>query len=678
MKPEIQASKDNFYENYNPFKGEAVLVFSKPDRKDDLELNIRSNQWHNTGIKPYYWNFIPSNSNYGPTLFLVLTRNVELLLDKSKWAGTNNENLPVLKIIRIQNDSLLPSEDQPLSIYSFLREPTPFWVFDPFFFNNENDQNFIHKNFSSNQIEESNFPNATVIIYDTGVTFAHNDGIWRIDINVSAFKKEAFAFETYFIKSTGYYVIRCIITENVKKKIKGWWTRDFNYPSENVTLQYITVDIKDVPPQGSRLGNYDFTRFELEPRLSKGGKFLVNTFVTAVGFVVSANPILGMLYDAASLLFLCSETIEGEEKISAEELALTGFLTILSIHTGVSGIKDSLKKLLSSNKKLVPLLDSEVLKIIKEKVDNRIYDALEGLSSQEKKKIDQLVERTIKRADSPKKVIEEFSTIISPKIESITNEETILKRIFSDDLRSFRKSDLSSGFLATLGEGYEKYYSNKGTRLKKDALDWAISQRPNSRYYQILEREIGKDHIETLKRIREANKISNIPSSLSEIALSYQNIPQPYEFNKKIVYEAGLGEFLEVDHLFEKWILDALDIDLTKSESHYLLYTLIVPKNKLIAAQIPGFMGHIHNPKTNMIRKLIPYGKIKEFSMQDLWDVQSYVLQSLGVPKEILNKSLRKDFLFINSFLQKKEKIIFRYDHDLKFFNKKTFKIIPY
>lgn len=105
-----------------------------------------------------------------------------------------------------------------------------------------------------------------------------------------------------------------------------------------------------------------------------------------------------------------------------------------------------------------------------------------------------------------------------------------------------------------------------------------------------------------------------------------------YAILRKKLY--GLGHLFEVDHLIEKRFISVFSAH-GGTEHTDTWPSLAVPKNRQVAAQIPGYTGYIHLEKTRRMEALIPHQLEELFTPQQVWDAHARVLQELGLGDEL-------------------------------------------
>lgn len=105
-----------------------------------------------------------------------------------------------------------------------------------------------------------------------------------------------------------------------------------------------------------------------------------------------------------------------------------------------------------------------------------------------------------------------------------------------------------------------------------------------------------------------------------------------YAVLRKKLY--GLGHLFEVDHLIEKRFISVFSAH-GGTEHPDTWPSMAVPKNRQVAAQIPGYTGYIHLEKTRRMEALIPHQLEELFTPQQVWDAHARVLQELGLGDEL-------------------------------------------
>ena len=105
-----------------------------------------------------------------------------------------------------------------------------------------------------------------------------------------------------------------------------------------------------------------------------------------------------------------------------------------------------------------------------------------------------------------------------------------------------------------------------------------------------------------------------------------------YEDLKKVM--AGYGDLFEVDHLVEKRTLVVFEKHATIDPDNW--ESFVVPINREVASQLPGFSGYVHVDKTRLMNQLIPHGFEKLFTPQQVWDAHVKVLKDLGLSNELV------------------------------------------
>jgi hypothetical protein len=105
-----------------------------------------------------------------------------------------------------------------------------------------------------------------------------------------------------------------------------------------------------------------------------------------------------------------------------------------------------------------------------------------------------------------------------------------------------------------------------------------------------------------------------------------------YAVLRKKLY--GLGHLFEVDHLIEKRFISLFSAH-GGTEHPDTWPSMAVPKNRQVAAQIPGYTGYIHLEKTRRMEALIPHQLEELYTPQQVWDAHARVLQELGLGDEL-------------------------------------------
>lgn len=192
-----------------------------------------------------------------------------------------------------------------------------------------------------------------------------------------------------------------------------------------------------------------------------------------------------------------------------------------------------------------------------------------------------------------------------------------------------------------LASGFAKYGKRRGL---KNAVQWAVAQGSNSRYYQELVRLMGPDYRALLMRTLD---YWDMPASAIQRAAGIPQVPEAY--NTLLDLVTGIGQWVQRDHAIEQRFirnhpdLTGYHMDLGSFQC------LVVPRNQVVGqilrnAGVPYF--YVHQMKTDLLRQLIAHGFEASYPLSQVFDAHLLVMKyQLGLPDFIVEAVLLDEFL---------------------------------
>jgi hypothetical protein len=223
-----------------------------------------------------------------------------------------------------------------------------------------------------------------------------------------------------------------------------------------------------------------------------------------------------------------------------------------------------------------------------------------------------------------------------------------LDRVFLGTLMNGARTNFVS---ATLARRYALYRTNTAREQRRplDPLRWLQRQTSRTGAAAEMTELYGPLWREQLRRVvnshiaREADFLTAMDNLLAPKMRWYERQAprwRLFEDFEELRRQQGnrLGDFLEIDHLFEfrfwRWVFD--DVDYERQ-----LPSLLVPRNETVAAWMREHWGsplyvYLHHVKTRELRRLIPNGTEWLWTTQQWWDAHVHVLTKLHVPQEVI------------------------------------------
>ncbi|HEY7304084.1 MAG TPA: hypothetical protein VH601_08225 [Bryobacteraceae bacterium] len=192
-----------------------------------------------------------------------------------------------------------------------------------------------------------------------------------------------------------------------------------------------------------------------------------------------------------------------------------------------------------------------------------------------------------------------------------------------------------------LASGFAKYGRRLGLR---NAVQWAVRQGSNSRYYQELVRLMGPDYADLLRR---TVAYWDMPASAIRQVAAIPQVPEAYWRLSDLA--SGVGHWMQIDHVIEqRFILNHPDLTGYPMDRDSF-QCLLVPANEVVAQilknnGIPYF--YVHQMKTDLLRQLIPHGFEASYTLRQIFDAHLLVMKhQLGLPDFVVETILLDEFL---------------------------------
>ena len=655
---------DDFIFDPEPAKGVASLHIIQGGERM-ATLKFFAPPWHRTGIQPFFYEIgyfvIRDTLRLSFVITLVLSRKSAIYLDKSSHPGFY---IPI-HINRVQSNDTIPEPGSQFHLHEIIAPPEPWWAHHP----TDGEDNLLWDQWQ-NRIQNAvpsdrtdlmlDLPlppwEATVTTTPTGVVFAHDWGKWEVKIEVPEEVEAAFAYEILFPpdKSKESFYLRIACTKNVKLECK-MVRDDRGLPPIFVEWNNM-LKLDQVPEQGTPLGEgfvwNPITLANVDIVLSDK----LQSAVDQLEFFVSLNPITGFIYDAASFAYIhaTGRTFFGH-KVSREEKFLIGSVALASAAFDFAGpLKKAMGLLAKRSKIIQQVTEKPIIEAIKSRTPGRVMDGIKSASQKEVREITSTIEDIAAGKLRPYKLTAHIDDLLKKYLKPVLADERLIFKILNANGRNFRIPELNAGFTS--------YFFRKGKQAAKDVLGWALAQRKGSRYFNILQRELGEHWAEIIKEIRKIRDAATVTPRALKIVEEYFMMPHHYRDIKSKTEK--MGHLIEVDHITEKRFLSSpriggeVDID--------DLLAVPVAKNPAIARQLPrNLVQYVHTHKTAMMKDLIPHGYEDLFSIQDWLDATVAVHKSLGMGDDYIKKNIFSEFEFLAKHATPREAIVRRLNPDL-------------
>lgn len=545
------------------------------------------------------------------------------------------------------------------------------------------------------------------------VLIAHDYGHWRVRVGLSdrGWTPQGFVYEvlpaSFDNDGKPQITVRvyhsCNVAIDVMKAdayLQGWLAAN----EVIVKLRVETVVYEsalNLPSQGSELA----AGKEFEPHssgFSNNARWWGELFESAFGFV----PILGPALDICHLAYMSStgETYWGDEVDAADIFAKSVF-SLIGIVADAADAAKLVKigatlmpgaKIISVNPGIVPSLRGLMLRAC----DPYLLNVLENLTAVERREVVDALARYANDGDLTT-LLALFNRHIGDAFARAVISGTLPEQVFRNALAEIHPADLpgfllldaaaqtrilelmatapgrqvvdalgqslamefdlafdmwrmSRAFIPSwagfgvhlLASGFARYGKRGGFR---NAVQWAVAQRSNSRYYQELVRLMGADYADLLRRTTSYWEMS------AQAIASARNLTLRVEAYWHLTALAkGLGRWMQADHVVEqRFILNhpALTGYTIDRDN---IQCLLVPANGVVAnilasANVPFF--YVHQVKTELLRQIIPHGFEGAYTLSQLFDAHLLVMRHrLGLPADIVEAILLDEFLEMARF----------------------------
>lgn len=540
-----------------------VLQFSQnrydPHAKTIIFTFTATKSWR--GNPPFAWRYLPpTGKRHYPIIEIFTARNVCIKIeDKIKHRGPVGPTIPVIRVYRPQHIHAFPDQIDLSRILTrpYYSSPLPQKLHLP----------------SGEIIDNSHLValrSVRVEPIPNGVRIVNTEGWYSIQITVPSLQYGAFWYSLPFEgKSTGDLkkLLVCIIhTDNVDINAEGLLDKRLN-----VLIYTCKVKVQDwklVPWQGeeinwseslkdkykkkgshkiiellrSKYGRKGVYRY-FNPKRGKG--WWKDSLASIVEAVVSPIPILGDVYDFANFVYAgaTGEDFFGRE-VNRTELIVLGLAVAIPLGLNTRGaFQNFAKKHKASG--LDNLSNEEALNLLEEKLAPELKEALENLSSAEKKELlrhsDEALESSsqVKQDESlgppekkatNKQTLEEFfdkflETTGKPYTAARAN--TLLREIeagripndFLEDLSGFNNSVLQKAYNDYLG-AVRKRSLEAGHHIQPvDVITWATRRKNEGKLGRELEGLYGrrwKSKLQSLIAVRNRLQLTATEKSSIE------------------------------------------------------------------------------------------------------------------------------------------------------------------
>lgn len=479
--------------------------------------------------------------------------------------------------------------------------------------------------------------------------------------------------------------------QDVANTLTGEKITRLRVEAEFVDPQYVAV-------QGTAIGELD-EYFTSRAVLSDKAAWWYKLFETLVGFV----PVLGPVVDVAHLAYMTSsgETFWGEQ-VGGQDIFVQGVFTLIGAVADADdaarlvGMADDVlpgAKIISVNPGLVPSLKAAMLK----SCDAYLLEVIEGLTKTQRKEVVDALEQYMKDRDLAK-LMELFEHHIGRSFREAVESGVLPERTIREALDEIHPANLP-GFLdldeaaqrgildlmqkgagkavvdalsgalsrefsvaldvwkieraftrtwdsfsvSLLSSGYAKYVARRGSAAK-NAIQWAVAQQSNSRYYAELVRLMGADYQEILRRTEEYWRMP-----ASKIA-AFRNMPVDIgEYHVLRDMASGIGRWIQIDHVLEQRFLR----NHPAMANHVIhvdhMRCIAVPFNAVVAKLLRGAgvpYTYIHAEKTRLLAQVIPHGFEAQYTLSQVFDAHLLVMKyRLGLAPDVLRVVLLDEFV---------------------------------
>ena len=610
----------------HPARGTGLLKYCLGDGTpvDDFTMSLQGRPWNTTGRQPFVWDFVPPAAERTYAVLRVAA-DPSVTIRHGPRSYVPGPGQPDIEIIRVQDSRLLPQDGRPLEPHRLVRAPF-YWQegIDP-----DDGPEPIVTVLGAEIPPPGNV--ATVVPKPNGLEIRHVHGVWEVHVVVPLFSRAAFAYQLYPRQATDHFV-RIVHTPNLEERQGG----PADGPGIYVLLErepsiyqvFAEMASRDaVPPQGSSLERQHFRAFQHETHSLRG-----TIGLAVLEADVGSIPYIGVLYDLGQLIYSMKtgRNYWTRESVSRTELGVMGLLALLPAAISAVGAARRLRALARGDgvwRRLIGIVvDERVAGHVAARTEPELVEAVRGLTAAEQESLVEGVDALANGRTTARQLLARFDQAVERAyLQAIASRR--VERIL--DITGFRNP--------ILAEGYSRYVSRGGVAK---AFEWARLTRSRICRRELL-RELGPDFVLILRRAENAPEARQVsPEALRLFDELAGEVTHYRDLRRR---SAGIGHLFEADHFLEQRFMDSASVadDVFDPAD---IFALLVPKDEVVAAQLPGYRGYAHSAKTGVMRQLIPHGAEDVYTLQQWWDAHVYAFESLAVPEALWKPRLTEMF----------------------------------
>lgn len=614
------------------------VTVSQPDPARTFRFDAPS--WTRRGERPFVWDYIPpTDTGQFPIVRIAAARSVRIkpgIPDEVRRlpdADRSHFGRPVVEIIRLQNDHLLPEPGDPIKPRTLIDEPV-LW------YEGADPPAVPVSETSPFRPVGSDKELAIVRSKPRGMRAKHVQNHWQIEVQAPKYQRAAFAYEIVPPDQPEGYVLRLVRTENVQVDFR--LSVGPEGPPQVFLEQAVVPRLTDVPRQGSHLpssgrGGFDFEYYpddKIDVSLTRQFREMLFSFADAS---IGVIPYFGDIYDISHFLWALAtgETFWGTD-VTESELALMGVAACLPLVSGgVRGVNAAIRTRVQSwaeqSDVASALAEPMAYQVTRQRLDPALLDAVEGLSFGKRTELVRQLKKYSAGEAGARQILETFEDAVGNRYLANLDRQR-LRRVFSDDFEGFRDPILS--------EGYQRYRSKHS---RPDSAPVWAKRQTRGRYARRLEASLGREYRKIIRRSLENQTIPDVTDAARKL---FDKLGGRIDEYRSLVSDrstlagahgvANVGRLFEVDHLLERRFFRSPRVEDHIDEDD--VESMLVPKNPAVARQMEDrTFGYVHSTKTAQLRQLIPNGQEDLFTMQEWWDAHAYVLVTSGAPDGALD-----------------------------------------
>jgi len=257
----------------------------------------------------------------------------------------------------------------------------------------------------------------------------------------------------------------------------------------------------------------------------------------------------------------------------------------------------------------------------------------------------ELAQKALLRKEGRRLFVKRLGELVDIKLQ-VYLERAMLEEIdtagvpflFKPDLRGFNNVDLDREYQLSIPRRQQRAKRDKKPFKDINAFEWAIKPVPNGAADE-LTRLFGPRYRPLLRQFKHKGIIKTLSRGDMDHYDKFFDLGVT-RYKSLAASNHTFGKLFEADHIFEQRFWNN-NPNLKSSFDHKGEgWTFLVPKNHYIAAQLEADVvnkahqiRYIHTEKTRFLRDLIPHGKERFYSIQQIWDAHLITFDAFGVKR---------------------------------------------